>query len=487
MMTCYGQAVSMRRSMQAICSVPGEDGRRMKKNPRFYFALFMGKLAYRVQRMLRMNATFFPGKLAIRLCPDFIGRIGKPEKIVAVTGTNGKTTCCNMLIDILTENGYDLMNNRAGSNTDAGIATALLRYASIGGKARKPLGILEIDERSSKRIYPYICPTYVVCTNLFRDSIQRNAHPEYIADIITSAVPKTTKMILNADDPISSRLAPDNDRVYFAIRQLPTDKQECTNIINDCRICPRCSTKLLFRYNRYHHIGNVYCPNCDYTSPTPDYPADVDMEAGCVKMELHGRCEEFTLVSNSIFNIYNQVTATAVLTELGLTPDMIRRGFGKLSIVETRYSHAEVGGLSVITHMAKGHNPIACSCVFDYAVHEPGVKEIILMPDDDRNHLTTSENITWAYDADFEKLADESIARVVVGGIRAEDYRLRLLIAGVEPDRIFTTPDERDTPKLLKLDGTDKVFILHQLYKTEAARIAKEDILKEVAANEESH
>ena len=75
----------------------------------------------------------------------------------------------------------------------------------------------------------------------------------------------------------------------------------------------------------------------------------------------------------------------------------------------------------------------------------------------------------------------------MVGGIRAEDYRLRLLIAGVEPDRIFTTPDERDTPKLLKLDGTDKVFILHQLYKTEAARIAKEDILKEVAANEESH
>lgn len=459
----------------------------MKKNPRFYFAMCMAKIAYRVQRILRMNATYFPGKLAIKLCPDFIGRIGKPEKIVAVTGTNGKTTCCNMLIDILTENGYDLMNNRAGSNTNAGIATALLRYATLGGRAKKPLGILEIDERSSKLIYPYIKPTYVVCTNLFRDSIQRNAHPEYIADIITSAIPNTTKMILNADDPISSRLSPDNDRAYFAINQLPTDGTECHNIINDCQICPKCSTKLQYRYNRYHHIGNVYCPNCDYASPKADYPADVDMEAGRMKMTLHDNTEEFDLVSNSIFNVYNQVTVTAVLTELGLTPEQIRTGFGKLAIVETRYSHAERGGISVITHMAKGHNPIACSCVFDYAVHEPGVKEVILMPDDDINHLTTSENITWAYDADFEKLADENIVRVVVGGIRAEDYRLRLLIAGVAPEKIYTTPNEKDTPKLLKLQGTDKVFILHQLYKTEAARIAKEDILWEVEANEENH
>lgn len=137
--------------------------------------------------------------------------------------------------------------------------------------------------------------------------------------------------------------------------------------------------------------------------------------------------------------------------------------------------------------MAKGHNPIACSCVFDYAIHEPGVKEVILMPDDDIHHLHTSENITWAYDADFEKLADPAIARVIVGGIRAEDYRLRLLLAGVPEDRIYTTQLEKDTPTLLKLQGTDKVFILHQLYKTEAARLAKEDILKEVAAHEEHH
>lgn len=66
-----------------------------------------------------MNASYFPGKLAVKLCPDFMGCIDKPKTIITVTGTNGKTTVCNMIIDILEANGYDVLNNRAGSNVNA--------------------------------------------------------------------------------------------------------------------------------------------------------------------------------------------------------------------------------------------------------------------------------------------------------------------------------------------------------------------------------
>jgi hypothetical protein len=41
-------------------------------------------------RLLRRNATYFPGLLALKLCPDFMGRVGKPKKIIAVTGSNGE-------------------------------------------------------------------------------------------------------------------------------------------------------------------------------------------------------------------------------------------------------------------------------------------------------------------------------------------------------------------------------------------------------------
>lgn len=455
-----------------------------KKTTRFYVGHVMGKIAYRVQKTVGMNATCYPGDLAIRLCPNYLTQIGRPDKIIAVTGTNGKTTVCNLLIDLLTREGYEVMNNRAGSNTNSGIATALMKDSGLNGKCRKTIGILEVDERSSKKIYPPLKPDYIICTNLFRDSITRNAHPEYIAGIIDSAVPQGTKMILNADDPISSRLAADNPRVYFSLNRLPSDKDAPDNIINDCQICPKCNSRLRYVYSRYHHIGKVYCPNGDYESPSPDYPGKVDLEAGTLTIPINGKDETFELISNSVFNIYNQVTVIATLSELGIEADHIRTGLKESNIVESRYSDSKVNGLEVITHLAKGHNPIACSCVFDYAQSESGIKEILLYPDDDLQHMTSSENITWAYDADFEKLNRPDIVRIVVGGRRCEDYRLRLLLAGVDSDKIFTTDNEKEAYKLLKLEGTDKVFILHQVYKIKMAMDARDMILMEVGGHE---
>lgn len=454
------------------------------KGARFLVGHLMGKLAYRTQRILGMNATYFPGDLAIKLCPDYLGKVGRPPVVIAVTGTNGKTTVCNLLNDILTKEGYEVMGNRAGSNTNSGIATALMKDCNLAGNSKKTIGILEVDERSSKKIYPRVKPDFIVCTNLFRDSITRNAHPEYISDIINSAINYDCKMILNADDPISSRLAPENERVYFSLDRLPQDKDEPENIINDFQICPVCSERLKYRFSRYHHIGRVYCPNGDYESPRAKYNGIVDYEAGVLKLVLKDKEESFKLISDSVFNIYNQVTVISVLSEIGIPAENIRKDLEESAIVESRYSDTKVGGIEVITHLAKGHNPIACSCVFDYAAGQPGQKEVLLFPDDDVTHMKTSENITWAYDADFEKLNRPEIVNIVVGGRRSEDYRLRLLLAGVPKDRIQTTDDEQNAYKHLKLEGEEKVFILHQVYKIKMAMDAKEKILKEVSDRE---
>ncbi len=141
-----------------------------KKTLKFYIAIFIAKCASFTLKLLKRNATYMPGKIALQLCPDFLGMLEKPETIIGVTGTNGKTTVCNMINDILTENKYDFINNKYGSNIDGGIATTLIQGSTMLGKAKKKLAVLEIDERSANKIYPYITPTYLVCTNLFRDS-----------------------------------------------------------------------------------------------------------------------------------------------------------------------------------------------------------------------------------------------------------------------------------------------------------------------------
>ncbi len=457
----------------------------MKKNLRFLSALFISKAAMFTQKLFGMNASYFPGKLAITLCPDFLSQIDKPETIISVTGTNGKTTVCNMIIDALMANGYDVLNNRAGSNINAGVASALISGSTLIGKAKRKIAVFEIDERSSKLIYPYVQPTYAVCTNLFRDSIHRNAHPEFIFRIISESLPKTSHLILNADDLISARLAPENTRTYFSIAPMNSDLPESINIINDMRICPNCHSALKYHYVRYHHIGNAYCPSCGFASPKSDYIAELNFKENSLSLTHASAAEHYPLITNSVFNAYNQITAITLLREFGLSAKQIQAAFSNLSIVESRYSYEKIGNTEVITHMAKGQNPIACSCVFDYVKKEPGKKEIILMLDDVFDRVASSEIMTWIYDADFEFLNDPSICQIIISGVRCEDYKLRLLLAGVAEEKLTCTPKEIDAPDYLTLSNTDKIFILHELYAAEEALRVRNKVTEQLKARRE--
>ena len=348
---------------------------------KFYIAFYVAKFIMfcikllKSLKIIKSNASFFPGKVAIKIDKDFLKKIAKPDKIIAVTGTNGKTTVCNLLIGILESSGKKVLDNRLGANIDAGVASAFIAGTTIFNKTKYDVGILEVDERSSIKVYSYITPTYLVCTNLFRDSIRRNAHPEFILSIINKALPKETKLVLNADDLISSSLGSENERVYFAIDKLDTDRTESINIINDMRVCPKCNTKLEYNYVRYHHIGNAYCPKCGFKSPKADYKAvNVDFENRKLTIKHKEIESNYKLISNSIFNIYNEVAVIAVLTEIGLTYEQIQSALEKEKIVESRYSEESINGIKIVNHLAKGQNPIACSCVFDYIRHEKGNK-----------------------------------------------------------------------------------------------------------------
>ena len=153
-----------------------------------------------------------------------------------------------MINDILIDNGYKIINNKYGSNIDAGIATTLLQGATLFGKSKKEIAVLEIDERSAPKVFPYITPTYLICTNIFRDSLMRNAHTEFISEIVSKNVPKDTIVIENADDLICSGIAPNNAKIYFSIDKLDTDTKEPHNIVRDIITCPVCNTKLEYEF-----------------------------------------------------------------------------------------------------------------------------------------------------------------------------------------------------------------------------------------------
>ncbi len=448
-----------------------------KKTFRFYIALWVAKCTSFILKVLKRNATYMPGKIALTICPNFLGMLEKPKTIVGVTGTNGKTTVCNMINDILTANKFDFINNKYGSNIDGGIATTLIQGSNGLGKAKKDLAVLEIDERSANKIYPYITPTYLVCTNLFRDSLMRNAHTEFISDILNKYIPKETIMIENADDLICSHIAEQNKKIYFSIAKLPTDLDHCENITRDIRVCPKCNNKIEYEYVRYHHIGKAHCTKCDYKTPDADYVlTNLDLENKKMTVKSGEKEETYDLISDNIINIYNMLAVTIVLKQLGLTHDQINSSFKGLKIVETRYSKEEYKNYEIVTQLAKGMNPIACSLAFRYTKQQPGNKAVIIILDDLHEEAKGSEDTAWQYDTDYEFLNDESIKQVIIAGPRYMDSYIRCLIANIKPEVLVHKKDLIEATSELKLDGIDKIFILHDLYSIEETKQIKQKV-----------
>lgn len=453
----------------------------MRKNFKFYIVLYLAKLSRVALKLIGRDATYFPGKLAVTLCPDFLGRIDKPKTIIGVTGTNGKTTVCNMIEDCLKENGYEFIDNHLGSNINSGLASTLIEGATLLGKQKKDLAVFEIDERSAVKIYPYITPTYLVCTNLFRDSLKRNAHTEFISNILKNNIPKETKLILNGDDLIVSGLAPENERVYFGIDRLETDLEKCENIVRDITVCPKCDTKLEYDFVRYNHVGRAHCPKCDFASPKINYEVtNIDFEKMKMWVKDEQKEENYDIINNNIINIYNMLATIAVLKEIGLTRNQINPVLKNQKIVDTRYSKEKVKNIEIITQLSKGMNPIACSRAFDYVRKEEGNKAVFVLLDDLHEAANSSENIAWHYDTDYEFLNSESIKQILTAGARYLDTYVRLQMADIPKEKIVYGRDEISLVDKLNLEGIDKVFILHDLYSIDLKNQIKKKVEEKI-------
>lgn len=449
----------------------------MKKTFDFYVAMFLAKCANKSLKLLKRNASYFPGNLALKICPKFLAQVDKPEIIIGVTGTNGKTTVSNMINDILIDNGYKVINNRYGSNMNTGIAASFVENNTLSGKNKNDIAVFEMDERSTVHIFKYITPTYLICNNISRDSIKRNANTAFIADIINNAIPRNTTLITNGDDPICVDLARENNKIYYGIDKLDTDTEKCENIVQDMVLCPKCGTKLEYEYYRYHHVGKMHCPNCDFKTPNMNYEIikiNYEDKKITIKDNANKTEYEYSMITDGIINIYNMLSAITVLKQIGLSDEKISESLKKTKIVDTRFMVDEAGGKKIVLHLAKGQNPIACSRAFDYVRKQPERKTIILLLDDLHEE---NEVITWLYDADYEFLNGENVEQIIVSGRRAKDTVVRLLMAGVPKEKISLERNEAESVrKHFNPQNIESVYILYDLYSIKE----RDDVLKEV-------
>lgn len=429
---------------------------------RYFIALWAAKASIVALKLFKKTASTFPGAVALKICPDFIRLSKKTEKTICVTGTNGKTTVTNMIASSLQKLGYKVSTNATGANIATGASTILINSVNIFGKLRVDYQVFEVDERYSRLILPNIDPDYLVVTNIFRDSLKRNAHPDYIFSVINSYTPAKTHLILNADDLCSSMLLPENERTFFGIDRLDGDVTEPYNLIADHSICPKCHAPLKFHYLRYHTIGKAYCPKCGFASPDAQYLAsNVREQEHLLDVCMNGEKETFPLISPILFNIYNELAVITLLHEFGIENEKIRSIFAQMGVVSSRLSETPAGDAVVVRAMSKGQSAVSTCRTLDFVSKEPGNKTVVLVIDDWYERKDSSEFIGWIYDADFEYLAKDDVRQVIALGPRCADYKVRLLMAGIEPDRILCGEEEFSTIENMQMDGIERIYVLY--------------------------
>lgn len=432
----------------------------------------VSKLMVVALRLLGRNASYLPGLAALRICPGFIGRLQKPAHLICVTGTNGKTTTSNFVAAALRDAGKQVTNNSFGSNVAAGIATALLTNSTFTGKHKNEYAVLEVDELSSPKVYPYITPDYLICNNIMRDSVKRNAHTEFISYILDTAIPAETKLILNADDPICAFLAPQcKDRLYFGVDAEIPEEPESTAA---CSLvyCPKCGAKLEAAYLRFNHIGRWKCPSCSFASPERNsVVTEIDRKNGTFTVAFDGTPVTFRLVSDNIVNIFNFCGAATLLRQVGLTDEEISHAFDHAAVVNTRYEKKKIGSAMLTMILTKGQNPVASSRVFSYVASCPGEHKCVLIFIDDKDDNThNSENCSWLFDLDYAPLKSDSIDQIIFAGARCKDHVLRAAMTGIPKEKILTTDSVKDCSSLVDLETYKDVYVLYDNYFLDEAR-----------------
>lgn len=445
---------------------------------RFRAALAAGKITAAALKLARRNGGQLPGAIAERIDPDFLAHIAKPGRVVMVTGTNGKTTTANLLDDLLQDNGFTPVTNRAGGNVIGGFESAFLKNAQLSGEQREQFACMELDELSSRLILPHVHPDLLLVTNLYRDSFMRNANPDYIFRVLSESIPADTELVLNADDLISCRVAPQCERrTYFSIGELPGDTRASQGIVSDLTACPVCGGRLTYDWCHVRHLGRAHCESCGFSNPEADFEViAVDEEARSFTVrENHeeGRPEQvYRIESYSITNLYNLLSAIVVARRLGISAADIAASLERgVHITSLRYSVEEERGVRLVNVAAKGEISTATSTALQILAEEPGKKVVVLLLAD--NYHTTdpylSEYTGWYYQTDFEHLADPSIAQVVVAGERREDLHLRLLLAGVAPGRIRLAADVDEAASLVDAEDIEGVYVAYDIFNGDMA------------------
>ena len=411
--------------------------------------IIIGKIIVKLLKLMHRNAGNLPGIVLWHLSRHKAVSMFKVDcPIIAVTGTNGKTSVTNCIAQLFERSGKKIIINREGNNLDTGICSMLLKYCDMSGKVKADMLILETDESHVPVVYSQLKLDTLVVLNFFRDQLDRNGEMETLIQKINGFCETFEgNLILNGDDPNTARLGranPNNKNVkYFHAEPYAFATKKIFEA-SEGRFCPFCGEPLEYEYYQYSHIGKFICKKCGFGDYEPYITAkDIDLEKPVFTADGH----TYSPKLNSIYNVYN-MTAVAAAAKLYNIDRKITDGvISSYTVKNGRMENFMLGRSKATLNLAK--NPVGANMTLRVMNEMQGEKELLFVLND---NIADGLDVSWIYDINFSIF--ERVTRVVASGTRAYDIAVRIKTAGYDPEKIAVCPDlDKAVEELASTEG----------------------------------
>lgn len=424
---------------------------------RRFLAIILCKFMRLVGKLLGRGSSL-PGQFALKVCPDVLSRVKLPPYVIAVTGSNGKTSTVEMIAAILKAAGKNVVYNAEGSNQIEGVTTLILSQCDLGGRVRGDVLLLESDERYARHTFHWFHPTHFVITNLYRDQLTRNGHPQWVYDAILPAIHPSTTLVLNADDPLVACFAHQGNPVtWFGLEAWPGATREHHGMYHDGAFCPACGAPMEYELYHYNHIGHYRCTQCDHHRPHPDFAVTgLDLEAG--QLVLDGDTP-IQLAFRSIYNVYNILAAWSACRMIGVDKATAAGVINNYILKNGRMVRFTLGQHHGTLLTSKHENSVAYDTNLRYIRDTKTPCSVLVVVDAISRKYFTGET-SWLWDIDFDLLAAPHVQRVVLSGRYVNDLALRFECSAVPQDKVVLEASIPQAVEYLEGSGSEDVYVV---------------------------
>lgn len=376
-------------------------------------------------KILKWILSFFgrggslPGTIALKIDPNFLTKLKYPKHVIMITGTNGKTTTTNQLYEVLKHSGLKTISNLKGDNMKMGIATVIGSHTNFHMQVQADALVLETDELNVPLVINEMKTSMLIVNNLFRDQGDRLGSIAALVEKIGQSLKNFQGiLLLNGNDANVSSLSQfvsSANVMYFGV-----DKQAgsttSSNEATEGKFCPLCGHQLNYAFYNYAHMGDFECPQCHFGDFSYTTLAQNVCEDGSFSVNGY----VYKSPQNALYAIYNCCAIIACARQMGISQDFIAGTFQSFEFRGGRTETISVHGKPITLTLIK--NPTGANETMKYIQSDVHTKDIVIIVNDAEGD---GRDVSWYWDADFERVMQDNIGHIICSGLRAYDMALR--------------------------------------------------------------